>query len=68
VVQERRDGVKRGRSGLLERCEYLGDQLPTVTSLAKRYSVAVGTAHRAIALLSEAGEITVSRGRRAVIT
>jgi integrase len=44
-----------------------GDQLPTVASLAERYGVAVGTAHRALAVLSEAGEVKVSRGRRATV-
>jgi integrase len=44
-----------------------GDQLPTVKFLARRYSVAEGTAHRAMALLTAAGEITVSRGRRAIV-
>jgi integrase len=42
-----------------------GDQLPTEASLAERYGVAASTAHRAISLLTEAGEIAVSRGRRA---
>jgi len=45
-----------------------GDKLPPVAELAKRYRVAVGTAHRALALLSEAGEVRVSRGHRAVVT
>lgn len=44
-----------------------GDMLPTVKTLAERYSVADGTAHRAIAVLTAAGEITVSRGRRAIV-
>ena len=44
-----------------------GDQLPTVKALAGRYSVSEGTAHRAVALLTAAGEITVSRGRRAKV-
>ena len=38
-----------------------------MAALARRYSVAEGTAHRAIALLPAAGEITVSRGRRAIV-
>ena len=37
-----------------------GDQLPTVASLAERYGVAVGTAHRALAVVSEAGEVIVN--------
>lgn len=44
-----------------------GDHLPTVKTLAVRYRVSEGTAHRAMALLGEAGEIVVSRGRRAVV-
>ena len=42
-----------------------GDQLPSEASLADRYGVAASTAHRATSLLSDAGEVTVSRGRRA---
>ncbi len=44
-----------------------GDRLPTIADLANRYSVAVGTAHRAVAELRSAGLVTVSRGRRAVV-
>ena len=44
-----------------------GEHLPTVKTLAERYNVSEGTAHRATALLSDAGEIVVSRGRRAVV-
>ncbi|MDN5749873.1 MAG: tyrosine-type recombinase/integrase [Pseudonocardia sp.] len=44
-----------------------GTEFPTVRSLSARYSVSEGTAHRAMSLLSEAGEIVVSRGRRAVV-
>jgi hypothetical protein len=44
-----------------------GDPLPTVKVLAQRYSVSEGTAHRAVALLNEAGEIKASRGRRATV-
>jgi integrase len=44
-----------------------GDHLPTVKSLARRYAVSEATAYRAVALLDEAGEIGVSRGRRAVV-
>ncbi|MDN5853915.1 MAG: tyrosine-type recombinase/integrase [Actinomycetia bacterium] len=43
------------------------DELPSVVDLAKRYDVSSGTAHRAISLLRDAGEITVSRGRRATV-
>lgn len=45
-----------------------GDVLPTVKELAERYSVSAATAHRATALLAEAGEAVVSRGRRAVVS
>jgi len=44
-----------------------GDHLPTVKSLALRYSVSEGTAHRAVALLAGECEITVSRGRRSAV-
>lgn len=44
-----------------------GDHLPTVKALAERYSVAEGTAQRAMAALAADGEIAVSRGRRAVV-
>ncbi len=44
-----------------------GDQLPTVADLANRYSVAVGTAYRAVAELRSAGLVAASRGRRAVV-
>ncbi|GIE87884.1 Phage integrase, N-terminal SAM-like domain [Actinoplanes regularis] len=45
----------------------LGDRLPTVAELAKRYQVAISTAHRAVATLTEAGLIAVSRGRPATV-
>jgi integrase len=44
-----------------------GDQLPTVVDLANSHGVAVGTAHRALALLSAEGLIDVARGRRATV-
>lgn len=44
-----------------------GDRLPTLKELASRYSVSVGTAHRAITLLTESGEAVASRGRRATV-
>jgi integrase len=44
-----------------------GDHLPTLVELAAEFMVAVGTAHRAITLLSEEGLIDVTRGRRAVV-
>ncbi len=49
------------RAGRLEP----GDQLPTVAELAVANTVAVGTAHRAMALLKDEGLIEVARGRRA---
>jgi DNA-binding GntR family transcriptional regulator len=42
-----------------------GDALPTLVELSKQYGVAESTAHRAIALLDEAGLVSVVRGRRA---
>jgi integrase len=45
-----------------------GDHLPTIVELATAYTVAVGTAHRAIAVLAAEGLIKVARGRRAVVT
>jgi integrase len=44
-----------------------GDALPPVKTLAARYSVSEGTAHRAIALLADDAAIIVSRGRRAIV-
>jgi integrase len=44
-----------------------GDSLPPVKDLAARYEVAVGTAHRAVSLLSEDGLVRISRGRRATV-
>ncbi len=45
-----------------------GDQLPTIAELAAANTVAVGTAHRATALLKDEGLIVVTRGRRAVVS
>ena len=45
-----------------------GDQLPTVVQLAAEFTVAAGTAHRAMALLHSEGLITVTRGKRAIVT
>jgi integrase len=45
-----------------------GEQLPTVVALAQKHTVAVGTAHRAMALLQAEGLVDVSRGRRAVVS
>jgi hypothetical protein len=44
-----------------------GDQLPTAMDLATRYSVAVGTAHRALSVLDADGLIRGSPGRRAIV-
>ncbi|MDQ0379063.1 tyrosine-type recombinase/integrase [Amycolatopsis thermophila] len=44
-----------------------GDRLPPVTEIAGRYHVSVGTAHRAIAALKDAGLVIASRGRPAVV-
>jgi integrase len=45
-----------------------GDQLPTIVELAVTYTVSVGTAHRAMAVLRTEGLIEVARGRRAIVT
>jgi integrase len=45
-----------------------GDHMPTVAELAARHMVAVGTAHRALALLKNEGLIDVTRGRRAIVS
>jgi integrase len=44
-----------------------GDPLPAMVDLAARYQVAPSTAHRAVAILAAAGEVVVSRGKRAVV-
>ncbi|ADB31255.1 transcriptional regulator, GntR family [Kribbella flavida DSM 17836] len=44
-----------------------GAPLPPMKTLAERYGVAVSTAHRAVALLVEAGLVTASRGVRATV-
>jgi integrase len=41
--------------------------LPTVKQIAAEHSVSVGTAHRALGLLTEEGRVIVSRGVRAVV-
>ena len=45
----------------------VGDKLPPIIELANRYEVSVGTAHRAIAELKEAGLVAASRGKRAIV-
>ncbi len=44
-----------------------GDQLPTVVQLAGQFTVAAGTAHRALSSLAAEGLIKVARGKRAVV-
>ncbi|MFG3418704.1 tyrosine-type recombinase/integrase [Micromonospora sp. NPDC048063] len=44
-----------------------GDQLPTVAELAGAHGVSVGTAHRAVGLLTSEGLVNVARGRRATV-
>lgn len=44
-----------------------GDHVPTLVELAAQYDVAVGTAHRAVALLNEAGVVSAGRGRRTTV-
>jgi integrase len=60
IAQTLRDDILSGRLKP-------GDQLPTVVQLAAEFTVAAGTAHRAMALLASEGLITVTRGKRAVI-
>lgn len=45
-----------------------GEHLPTLSDLAARYGVAVGTVHRAVELLHSEGAVRSSRGRRTVVT
>jgi integrase len=44
-----------------------GDPLLPMVELARRYGVAVSTAHRAVAELVHAGLVTASRGKRATV-
>jgi hypothetical protein len=44
-----------------------GEELPTIAQIAAKYTVAVGTAHRAVALLANEGLVEIARGRRAVV-
>jgi integrase len=44
-----------------------GDPLPSEKALAARYGVAASTAHRAVSVLVAAGQVTASRGMRAVV-
>lgn len=60
VAETVREAIRGGRLKL-------GDELPTVAELAAAHAVAVGTAHRALALLKDEGLVDVARGRRAVV-
>lgn len=60
IAQSLRDDIRSGRLKP-------GDQLPTIVQLAAEFTVAAGTAHRAMALLTSEGLITVTRGRRATV-
>ena len=44
-----------------------GEKLPSMAEIAVVNACAVGTAHRAVALLRAEGLVAVSRGRRAVV-
>ena len=60
IAADLREGIVSGRLAA-------GEPLPTVVQLAATYSVAAGTAHRAITVLAEEGLIDVARGRRATV-
>ena len=60
IAQSLRDDITAGRLKP-------GDHLPTVVQLAAEFTVAAGTAHRAMALLADEGLISVTRGKRAVV-
>jgi integrase len=60
IAEILRDQIRTGRL-------QPGDQLPTVAELAVANNVAVGTAHRALALLKTEGLVEVARGRRATV-
>ncbi len=60
IAASLRDDIRAGRL-------QPGDQLPTVAELAVAHTVAVGTAHRAMALLKDVGLIEVTRGHRATV-
>jgi integrase len=44
-----------------------GELIPPIKTLAKKYNVAFGTAQRAVALLVDAGHVTVRPGRRTIV-
>jgi integrase len=60
IAASLRDDIRTGRLKP-------GDQLPTVAELAVAHTVAVATAHRAMALLKDERLIEVRRGRRAIV-
>jgi integrase len=60
IADALRDDIRTGRLKP-------GDQLPTIVQIAAQYTVAAGTAHRAIAALAAEGIIEVARGKRAVV-
>ena len=66
IAEALRDDIRSGRLKP-------GDELPTVAdlavaNLAVANTVAVGTAHRAMALLNDEGLIDVARGRLATVS
>ena len=61
IAEALRDDIRSGRLKP-------GDELPTVADLAVADTVAVGTAHRAMALLNDEGLIDVARGRLATVS
>jgi DNA-binding GntR family transcriptional regulator len=44
-----------------------GDPIPAIKTLAKKYNVAFGTAQRAVAVLADAGDVTIRPGRRTIV-
>lgn len=60
IAADLREAIRAGKLGP-------GCTLPTIVQLAADYSVAAGTAHRAIVTLRSEGLITVARGRRAIV-
>jgi len=55
------------RSQILSGSLPAGSLMPSRKELAQSYHIAVGTAHRAVALLGEWGLIDIRRGHRAVV-
>lgn len=56
------------RAAILDGTLPPGAALPSVKQFAARHHVAANTAHRAIAVLAAEHLVTVSRGRRAIVT